>query len=58
MAGDIPFAIVVRVPRGTTELPITVDGHCRLERGLLWWERKTTVEFQSPEPISVELPES
>jgi hypothetical protein len=58
LVGNIPFAIVMRVPHGTRQIALTVKGSYRLERGLWWWQRETTVEFATPDPIVVELPDA
>lgn len=56
MIGSIALATVLCVPKGTKELPITVEGSYRLERGFWWWHRETTVNIKSSEPIIVQLP--
>lgn len=55
MIGSVEFATVLCVPKGTQELPLTVDGHYTLERGILWWQRDTKVEFSTPKPIMMKL---
>jgi hypothetical protein len=57
LVGSVPFAAVVRVPRGMQSIQLTVEGSYQLERGLWWWQRETTVEFATTDPIVMQLPD-
>ena len=57
MIGSVELSTVICVPRSVKELPITVKGCYRLERGIWWWKRETPILINSPRPIIVSLPQ-
>jgi hypothetical protein len=57
MVGSVELATVLCAHKGLKELPVTVTGYYRLERGIWWWQRETTVDINSIEPINVHLPD-
>lgn len=56
LIGRIDLAVVLCTPKGAVTLPLDVQGSYELERGIWWWQRATTVEFNAPTPLAVQLP--
>jgi hypothetical protein len=57
MVGDIPFCMVLCIPKDIKELPFTVKGYYLLHRGIKWWDHDTPINIESDGTIIVKLPE-
>lgn len=55
LLGSVEFSTIVSVPKGTKSLPLNVKGHYTLERGILWWQKETRIDFRTDDPILLTL---